>query len=461
MTFAKMLNMKSLKSILALFQLDTNHDVPITDITLDSRLVKPGTLFCAVKGHHFDGNAFIENALKKGAAAVLCENPEQTNLDKNVFVIPNLYHQLGNIANFFYDEAASRLNLIGVTGTNGKTSITHYLAELLYLIGENSAVIGTVGNGLWGKLETAERTTPDVFSLHKLLRQFVDQGAKWVAMEVSSHALTQNRVDGLKFYGAIFSNLTQDHLDYHKTMKAYGNAKAKLFERPELKIAVLNHDDPFSETLVKRLPLKTRCEFYDATPIAKTKLLGQFNISNVNAAITLLAASGFSLAELKMRAALLHPVKGRMETLRYPDTPLVVIDYAHTPDALIKAIQTLKEYAKPLWVVFGCGGDRDPSKRPLMATAVEQHADHIIVTEDNSRSESIENIFTDIRTGFTNPDQMQFIPDRTEAIQFALKHAKANDIILLTGKGHETYMEKNGNKTHYDEREVVQKILAK
>ena len=456
--------MKSLQSILQHFDLDTSQDIKVTDITLDSRLVKPGTLFCAVKGHHFDGNTFIESALKQGACAVLCEQllPESSFYESDkVFAIPDLYHRLGELANFFYDNPSQKLKVVGVTGTNGKTSTTHYLAELVYLLGQKSAVIGTVGNGVWGQLHHAERTTPDVLSLHQLLHDFVNQGIEWVAMEVSSHALDQNRVDGVNFYAAIFTNLTQDHLDYHITMQAYAAAKAKLFQKPGLKFAILNQEDPFTQALVKYLPLKTRCEFYDTTPLASTQLLGQFNIANVNAALTLLATSGFELAEIKTRATLLHAVKGRMETLRYPDAPLVVIDYAHTPDALIKAMQTLKEYAKPLWVVFGCGGDRDSSKRALMAAAVEQNADHIIVTEDNSRSEPIENIFADIRTGFTHPDQVQFIPDRTEAIQFTLKHAKANDIILLAGKGHETYMEKNGNKTYYDEREVVQKILAK
>ncbi len=442
--------MKSLQSLLALFHLHTDHNIEITAVTTDSRKVKPGTLFCAVKGHTLDGHDFIEDAKARGASAVLTEKE-----------VPGLYHRLGELADFFYDQPSKHLKLIGVTGTNGKTSTTHYLAELLYLIGEKSAVIGTVGNGPWGHLLEATNTTPDVITLHQLLREYVNTGIKWVVMEVSSHALDQNRIDAARFFGAIFTNLTQDHLDYHKTMAAYGAAKAKLFQHPELKIAVFNEEDPFSKTIIKGTSLSCQCFFYNSQACCETKLLGKFNISNLNAALTLLAATGFSLMELQQRAALLHPVKGRMEGIYYPNMPLVVIDYAHTPDALTNAITALKDYSKKIWVLFGCGGDRDPMKRPLMAKAVEALADEIIVTEDNSRSENIDTIFVDIRKGFMHPEKVHFIADRTEAIYFVLKHAKPEDIVLLAGKGHETYMEKHGQKSHYDEREIVKAYCSR
>ena len=436
--------------LLQYLNLPAVKDVDITAITTDSRKVKPGTLFCAVKGHALDGHDFIDDAKARGASAILTEQE-----------VPDLYHRLGELADFFYDQPSKHLKLIGVTGTNGKTSITHYIAELLYLLSEKAAVIGTVGNGVLGQLQEAANTTPDVITLHQLLREYVDAGIQWVAMEVSSHALDQNRVDAVRFYGAIFTNLTQDHLDYHHTMEAYGAAKAKLFQRPELKIAVFNEEDAFSSTIIKGTPLKCQCFFYNSQRCCETQLLGKFNVSNLNAAFTLLAAAGFSLMELQQRAALLHPVKGRMEGLRYPNLPLVVIDYAHTPDALSKAIAALKDNGKKIWVVFGCGGDRDPSKRPLMAQAVEAAADAIIVTEDNSRTESINTIFADIQSGFQHPDKIHFIADRTTAIHFALEHAQAQDIILLAGKGHETYMDKNDQKTHYDERDITQSFSTK
>ncbi len=438
--------MKTLKQILNALNLTIDVDIDILAITTDSRQVRPGTLFCAVKGQDLNGHDFIPDAIARGASAVLSEKE-----------IPDLYHRLGALADFFYDEPSLHLKVIGVTGTNGKTSTTHYIAELLYLLGEKAAVIGTVGNGVWGNIVEGERTTPDVLSLHKLLREFVDHGAKWVVMEVSSHALNQNRVDGVRFYGAIFTNLTQDHLDYHKTMAAYGQAKAKLFARPELKIAVFNAEDPLSQTLIKNTPLTCQCFFYNSEPVVQTNLLGRFNVSNLNAAFSMLGAAGFSLMHLQQRAALLHPVKGRMEGLRYPNRPLIVIDYAHTPDALEKAILALKDYGKKIWVVFGCGGDRDPMKRPLMAKAAETFADEVIVTEDNSRTESIEQIFADIRAGFTRPHP--FMEDRTKAIHFALAQARPEDIILLAGKGHETYMDKDGVKTHYDERKILTTII--
>lgn len=454
--------MKPLASLLQLLNITTDLNLTVTSLVTDSRKVEPGSLFCALKGLTTDGHDFIDAAFAKGANAVLCERlPANTSsyVQEKIFVIPDLYHKMGMLADFFYDHPSKQVKLIGVTGTNGKTSTSHYIAQLLYLLGEKAAVIGTAGNGLWGQLTESTHTTPDVVSLHKSLRGFVNQGAKWVVMEVSSHALEQNRLDGIDFYGAVFTNLTQDHLDYHKTMIAYGAAKTKLFHRPELKIAVLNQEDAFSQMIIKKIPLTTQCFFYDDAPKIKTQLLGAFNASNVNAALTILAAAQLPIQELTTRAALLQPVKGRMEGLYYPNAPLVVIDYAHTPDALAKAISALKASHKKIWVVFGCGGDRDTSKRPLMAKAAEALADQIIVTEDNSRTEAIEAIFADIATGFSHLKPVRFIADRTEAIRFALNQADREDIILLAGKGHETYMEKNGKKQHYDEREVVAVLL--
>lgn len=471
--------MKPLGTLLEFLGLPTDLNTPITDLTSDSRQVQPGSLFCALKGGKLDGHHFIADALKRGASAILCEqaldNPQHTP----IFVIPDLYRRLGEFADFFYDAPSKCLKIIGITGTNGKTSTAHYIAELLYFLGEQVAVIGTVGNGMWGKLITGERTTPDALSLHKMFHDYIQQGCHWVIMEVSSHALQQNRVDGVRFYSTVFTNLTQDHLDYHHTMEAYGLAKAKLFQKSHVRTAVLNQDDLFSQKLMPLIPLHTRCVLYHVDPDSlsfdrqlqfdwyfndriypiRTGLLGTFNASNLAGALTVLAANGFDPVELAARASLLHPVKGRMEALNYNHRPLIVIDYAHTPDALEKALINLKRYGRKVWVLFGCGGNRDRSKRLLMAVAAEKYADYIIVTEDNTRFETIDLIFADIRAGFQNPARVRFIESRREAIHFVITQAKSDEIILLAGKGHETYLEKNGHHIHFDEREVIKAFL--
>ena len=396
---------------------------------------------------------------------------------------------MGYLAVYFYGHPSKKLKVIGVTGTNGKTSITHYLAQYIHLMGKKAAVMGTVGNGLWGHLQEATQTTPDVISIQEMLRDFVDQGVEYVAMEVSSHALAQNRVEGVYFCAAIFSNLTQDHLDYHGDMQHYAEEKAKLFAWPGLKYAIINHDDAHAVTMVSQAGPKTQCflcseQVHDApfyftseithtdsgqnfnfyTPqgkaLIKTQLLGEFNITNLILTMTTLMALGLDLDLLARLSIFVRPVMGRMETLRSPHLPLIVIDYAHTPDALEKVLKSLQLYQKTIWVVFGCGGNRDRGKRPQMAKIAEFYADHVIVTEDNSRLEKIAAIFADIRAGFCYPDQINFVANRTQAIHYALKHATANDIILLAGKGHETYLDKQGVKHHYDERSVVAGYLV-
>jgi UDP-N-acetylmuramoyl-L-alanyl-D-glutamate--2,6-diaminopimelate ligase len=324
--------------------------------------------------------------------------------------------------------------------------------------------------------------------LHALLHRFVAEGVCYVAMEVSSHALSQNRVDSVHFYAAVFTNLTQDHLDYHGDMQHYAEAKAKLFAWPHLKYAILDADDAYAGMMLKAAAPKTKCLMYSQVkhdspfyfamnmthaeagqsfdfycdaghyPV-RTQLLGEFNIANLLASMTTLMALGFDMAALARLSIFIRPVLGRMETLRFAGLPLVVIDYAHTPDALEKVLQSLQLYDKTLWVVFGCGGDRDRSKRPQMAKIAEYYADHVIVTEDNNRFEKIELIFAEIRAGFCYPEKVHFLAQRTDAITYALKHAQSNDIVLLAGKGHETYLDKMGSKTHYDERAVVAGFL--
>lgn len=489
--------MKSLFDILRFLECtvlpDGAADVLIDDLCLDSRKSTKGTLFCALKGEAFDGHAFITEAIDAGVSAVLCET--LPNLGEAVTVpmraIPHLYQKLGALADYFYDQPSSKLKIIGVTGTNGKTSTTHYLAQYLHLMGKKSAVIGTVGNGIWGHISETNCTTPDVLSLHKTLADFVAEQVEYVAMEVSSHALAQNRVDGVRFEAAIFTNLSRDHLDYHKDMQHYAEAKAKLFARSELRYAIVNEDDVYAPLMIRALHPAVRCVMVSPTkheevldhyvfahhvthsdsvtsfqlyspwghfPV-KINLIGEFNVANIMMSITALSVMGFPAEELANLSFFIQPVSGRMEPLRLPKLPLIIIDFAHTPDALEKALQSLQLYDKTIWLVFGCGGNRDAGKRPLMAKIAEYYADHVIVTEDNSRLEDIETIFAEIRKGFQYPDNIIFIEDRTDAILYALKEAVRGDIILLAGKGHETYLDKAGHKEHYDEREVVMKYF--
>ena len=481
-----------MKSLLALCQFlaltpPTSCDLELKHLSIDSRSIQKHDVFCAYQGDTVDGHHYVQAAIDQGAGLILAEHIPSRTYSVPVLCVPDLYKRLGEIAAWFYDDPSQKLKVIGVTGTNGKTSTSHYLTQLLHFLGHKVAVIGTIGNGFFGKLSSASHTTPDAASLQRLLAYFHQQGAEYIVMEVSSHALMQHRVSSIAFISAVFTNLSQDHLDYHGNMSDYAAAKAKLFAFPSLKNVILNQDDPASLLMLKQVPLKTKIMYYSTksdddtvvhalniklatqgmyfdlrTPLGFAKihshLLGTFNASNILAALSTLLALGFPLAKIVALTALLTPVQGRMEVLRYPDFPLVVIDYAHTPDALEKALLALKVYQKPLWLVFGCGGDRDRGKRALMAKVAEHYADTIIVTEDNSRMEAAQQIFADIFSGFELTEVITLIPKREDAITYAIKNAPNTAIILLAGKGHETYLDTQGVKTHFDERELVKAL---
>ncbi|KRV80973.1 UDP-N-acetylmuramoyl-L-alanyl-D-glutamate--2,6-diaminopimelate ligase [Pseudomonas citronellolis] len=465
--------------------------VLIRELTLDSRAVKPGDLFLAIPGAQHDGRAHIADAIARGAAAIAYEAEGASVApigDTPLVAIKGLAAQLSAIAGRFYGEPSRGIELIGVTGTNGKTSVSQLLAQALDLLGQRCGIVGTLGNGFHGALESGKHTTPDALALQATLARLKQAGARAVAMEVSSHGLEQGRVAALEFDVAVFTNLSRDHLDYHGTMEAYGAAKARLFAWPGLKCRVINLDDAFGrqlagETHPSRLMgysledasafLYCReARFSDAgveallvTPkgegVLRSSLLGRFNLSNLLAVVGALLGLDYPLGDiLKLLPQLQGPV-GRVQRLGGGGKPLVVVDYAHTPDALEKVLLALRPHAHgKLLCLFGCGGDRDRGKRPIMAQVAEQHADGVLVTDDNPRSEDSARIIDDIRAGFARPEAVRFVPGRGQAIAELIAGASADDVVLLAGKGHEDYQEIAGVRHPFSDLQEAAKALA-
>lgn len=457
-------------------------------ITADSRRVGSGSLFLAYPGERMDGRDFIMQAAAQGAAAVFWESD---NFSWNAeWKVPNqavsgLREQAGVIADEFYGRPSQHLRMIGVTGTNGKTSCSHWLGQALTQLGRKTAVIGTLGNGFPGALTEAINTTPDSILLHGMLANYLAQGASGVAMEVSSHGLAQGRVNGVHFDVAVLTNLSRDHLDYHGDMAAYGEAKKQLFHWPELRCAVLNADDGLGAEVAEEmngrdvrvlrygfhagevlgrnlvldgegLAMEVSTPEGDAT--IKAHLLGRFNAYNLLAVLASLLASGIALAPAVEVLATLEPVAGRMQRMGGHGKPLVVIDYAHTPDALEKVLAALREQTVGrLICVFGCGGNRDKGKRPLMGEVVSRMADDALVTSDNPRHEDPAAIINDIVDGMNGNFRIE--ADRAAAIVQAIEQAHEGDVVLLAGKGHENYQEIDGVKLPFSDAEVAQRAL--
>ncbi|WP_165008652.1 UDP-N-acetylmuramoyl-L-alanyl-D-glutamate--2,6-diaminopimelate ligase [Neisseria yangbaofengii] len=477
----------------------------------DSRQIKAGDIFIACQGEYTDGRSYIPAAISNGAAFVFWDddgrfawNPEWDVPNQG---IKDLKHRAGILAAEVYGNASDGLTVWGVTGTNGKTSVTQWLAQAADLLGGKCAVIGTVGNGFWGNLEDTTHTTPAPVDVQTLLHRFKQQGATAAAMEVSSHGLDQFRVNGVPFRSAVFTNLTRDHLDYHGTMDAYGDIKARLFYWQGLKHAVINVDDEYGAALAGRLKT-SEASFSEAktegfakteadgqlkvygygfsetadiritafqaasdgmnveldTPWGKgscrTRLLGRFNAQNLAACVGVLCAEGHPLEKVLAVLSQIRPATGRMDCIMNAGKPLVVVDYAHTPDALEKALATLQEI-KPknaaLWCVFGCGGNRDRGKRPLMGAAAAAGADKVVVTSDNPRMEEPQAVINDILPAVANPEKVE--ADRRAAIEFAVQQAAEHDIILIAGKGHETYQDVQGVKHHFSDFEIARAAL--
>ncbi|MBB5014545.1 UDP-N-acetylmuramoyl-L-alanyl-D-glutamate--2,6-diaminopimelate ligase [Rehaibacterium terrae] len=465
--------------------------VTVTGLSLDSRAIRPGDAFVALPGGSTHGLRFADTARAAGAAAIVYEPPVPADMvvPADAIGVPGLRAALGGIADRFHGAPSAALTVVGVTGTNGKTSTVQLLAQAFTLAGHVAGSIGTLGAGLHGRIAAGERTTPDVIAVHRLLAELRDAGATHVAMEVSSHALDQGRVDGVRFAVAAFTNLTRDHLDYHGDMASYGAAKARLFQWPGLRAAVVNLDDDFGRRLHAGLPAglrrvglssrgaeaALRAEQVRLTPAGiafelvqgdermriDSPLLGRFNVDNLLAVAGVLLALDWPLAKIAGVLPRLQPVAGRMNRLGGDGVrPLVVVDYAHTPDALEQALSSLRAHARGLLVcVFGCGGERDRGKRPQMAAIAEAHADRVIVTDDNPRGEDGDAIVAEILAGFARRDAVAVERDRGRAIARAVAEAGPDDIVLIAGKGHESYQEVRGVRHPFDDLEVARRAL--
>lgn len=459
------------------------NDVEILDVTQDSRLVKEGSLFVCVKGNTFDGHSVAAEMLEKGAAAVIVE--KDLNLENQVLV-SDTRAVFSLICSNFFGNPADKLKLIGLTGTNGKTTTTFLIKQILENTGKKVGLIGTVQNMIGSEVYPAKYTTPDPYELQKLFRLMVDAGCEYCVMEVSSQALAQGRVNGLHFLVGAFTNLTQDHLDYHKTWENYFNSKRILFENCDY--AVTNSDDEYGLKIVEGLPCKTitySIDRNDADFCAKNvkfkasgveyqlvsdyigrvdcPIPGRFSVYNSLCATTVALTLGIDFNKVLYAISKSTGVKGRIEVVQTDTDFTVIIDYAHSPNGLENIISSLREIANGRVVtLFGCGGDRDKTKRPLMGKIAAELSDFCIVTSDNPRSEDPSKIIDDILVGMEGiSTPYVVVENRKEAIRWALEHGEKDDIILLAGKGHETYQILPTGTIHFDEREVIAEILKK
>ena len=487
------------KQMKGIYNLDGAANTPVTGITSDSRNVQPGDLFVCISGVHVDGAAFAAQAVEKGAVAVL--TTKHLDLPKGTVQImtPEIHHALEDMVPYFYDYPGKKMRMIGVTGTNGKTTTTHIIAHILRAAGHHVGVLGTIHALIDDEELPIHNTTPDVVELQRFLALMLEKGMTHVVMEVSSHALALNRVAGIEFDTAVFTNLTQDHLDFHKTMENYVAAKAKLFQSlsapdhiKDNKTAIVNIDDDWADHILRachckvltygvekkadlqgsNLKVELKKSSFDVTgPFGSVHLnmniTGLFNVYNTLAAIGAAHAEGVDTKTIDSAIQTFHAVAGRFELVEAGQDFAIVVDYSHTPDSLEKALTTARAM-KPnrIIAVFGCGGDRDRTKRPIMGKIAAQEADIPIVTSDNPRSEDPEAIVREVEAGVEQglkPGQHhEVIVDRRSAIRRAVELAKTGDIILIAGKGHETYQILNSGTIHFDDREEARNaVLAR
>jgi len=487
---------KPLREILQLLSIDSDSELLIESLAIDSRQVQKGALFFAYPGDTADGRDYIEAAQTAGAVAVIYEAVADSqsrddagnyqlsaSISIPVFALENVQSIVGYVAHEFFGRATSKLQVFGVTGTNGKTTCCYLLLQALTQMGMQAAMIGTIGNGTLDKLSDASHTTPDPISLHRLLADFQQQGVTQVCMEVSSHALEQGRVNGIDFFCTLFTNLSHDHLDYHDSMEAYATAKRRLFTDFHSELLVSNADDEVGASLIDIADTEFVVSFGNAGDIkpddielhedgismfiegsgvefsVRTPLVGKVNVPNITMLVATLLALSTPVEQIQDILAQLKAAPGRMELYSANGQPKVVIDYAHTPDALEKALLSLKEHCRgELWCVFGCGGDRDQDKRPVMGAAAQKFADHMIVTNDNPRSENPQVIAEHVMSGITRDAIM--LLDRAEAISVSIEQAKQADWVLIAGKGHESTQEIKGEKRPFSDRLQVMQALG-
>lgn len=467
--------------------------VQISGISIDTRTLKTGDVFCAYAGLVHDGSAFIADAFSRGASCVLCDvtlrdTVTVSDVSLPIYYVEQLQQKVGHLASHFYNQPSSKLKIVGVTGTNGKTTTTYLIANALNILAYQSAVMGTLGNGFAGAPTASDLTTQDPVRVQSSLQDIVDAGGTHLAMEVSSHAIDQGRINGINFNVGVFTNLSQDHLDYHQSMSAYADVKRRFFQQGSLQNAVINIDDPVGLSLYQSIqatmPVYTfsvkgatmsggrHCRVLSCkyslqgltaqveTPEGEchltSSLLGAFNLENLLAALLALLIMGIDVHKAAAALAKVVSIPGRLELVQSKGGVSVIVDYAHTPDALYQVLRTLKPLVHgKLICVFGCGGDRDSGKRPMMARVAQQTADLVIVTDDNPRFTDPLVIFNDIQAGFQGMDNVLMIHDRKKAIAAALHAARANDLILLAGKGHETYQLIGSERFSFDDRAVV------
>ncbi len=468
---------------------DSPPRLTVDGLSLDSKRVRAGDAFIAVAGATTHGMVFAEEAQARGARVIIHDGlapvPE---LGIPQIGIEGLGKLLSRLAARFFHCPSDRLTIAGVTGTNGKTSTAHFIAQAWQRSRGKAGLIGTIGYGPLCRLKPAALTTPDPISMQSMLAECIDDGVEQVAMEASSHALEQGRCADIAFAAAVFTNLSRDHLDYHGNMERYAAAKRRLFTDCQPGFAVINADDEFGRSLIAELAGTLEVMSYGTNGSSElrgavmqmdssgmtvkisspwgegtihTGLLGRFNVSNLLAAAGVLALLGMPWSEVMHQLEMMHPVPGRMHCLGGEhDQPLVVVDFAHTPDALKQALTALRAHLHGrLTCVFGCGGDRDRGKRPLMAAVVESLADRVVVTSDNPRGEKPQNIFSDMLAGMKTPASALVIADRGAAIRQAILDSHAGDIVLIAGKGHETYQESNGQRVPFSDEAAVRAVL--
>ena len=497
--------MKTWQQILAFWQLDiepSELDCQLMHLQSDARMIEKGDVFVAIESHSGHRNQFIVQALQNGCRAIVTSQPltaEQiqwvddicanTGAVCPVAVIENLVEKLGDFADWYYNSPSKKLKVVGITGSNGKTSTAMFTAQLLEALQQKVAVIGTLGQGALNNLKSTGNTTPDVLRLHRYLADFVALGLQWCVMEVSSHAIVEQRIAGVRFHVAALTQVTSDHLDFHGTIENYRLAKEQFFTDFPSDFKVLNGNDAVGQSVLSALPhafsygvsissaseCRLQCQVSaqasglsleisegDASQLVSVPVYGLFNAENLMCALSVLHVAGFAWSRVASLLFGLNSVAGRMEQVH--QAPTVLIDFAHTEDALAQVLHSVKVHileAGRLIVVFGCGGDRDQFKRPKMGAVAEKLADIVYVTSDNPRSESPIDIIAQILAGAAHPDTLRVIEDRTAAIEAALSSAESADVVVIAGKGHENYQEICGVKIPYSDYEVVKAFYQK